>query len=200
MSAHSDRACGRSAGRYARSPMAPARPRRDAHGAMTMRAARGESGLVQELRVGAFRSLTDVTLRPGRLCALVGEPQAGKSNLLAALHVVLSEQAQPTRADVPRKRSAIRIDATHDDGAETVVEGVPPHCRRTGSAGEVLYLSAAVRADRLVPAEPISKVAVAALRGLRRAVAARAGGAPASDALPAAALPAGLQALCHAGI
>src|SRR5690348_15229047 len=55
--------------------------------------------LVSELVVQGFRSVmhTRVTLEP--LCALVGEPETGKSNLLAALRAVLDPAVDPEPGD-----------------------------------------------------------------------------------------------------
>ena len=53
------------------------------------------------IRVSGFRTARDVSFAPGRLCALVGEADAGKSNLLAAIRAVLDPAAAPvTAADV----------------------------------------------------------------------------------------------------
>lgn len=48
---------------------------------------------LSEVRVRGFRSLLDVTLRPGAVTALVGEASAGKSNLLAAVGRTLTRNA-----------------------------------------------------------------------------------------------------------
>ncbi|HXH23720.1 MAG TPA: hypothetical protein VNI78_00640, partial [Vicinamibacterales bacterium] len=51
--------------------------------------AAGRSRRLARLHVRGFRSIVDARLAPGRLCALVGEPQVGKSNLLAAVNALL---------------------------------------------------------------------------------------------------------------
>ena len=56
---------------------------------------------VTRVEVSGFRSARDVAFSPGPLCALVGEADAGKSNLLAAIRAVLDPAAAPlTIADM----------------------------------------------------------------------------------------------------
>jgi predicted ATP-dependent endonuclease of OLD family len=50
---------------------------------------------VVELVVRGYRTVLDVTLRPGPLTVLVGEANAGKSNLLAAIRHLLDPGRQP---------------------------------------------------------------------------------------------------------
>ena len=54
---------------------------------------------VTGIRVSGFRTARDVSFSPGQLCALVGEADAGKSNLLAAIRAVLDPAAAPVTAD-----------------------------------------------------------------------------------------------------
>src|SRR5271167_2679306 len=44
--------------------------------------------ILEELKIEGFRSLKSVTWRPGRLNVLIGPNGGGKSNLLAALHLL----------------------------------------------------------------------------------------------------------------
>lgn len=74
---------------------------------------------LESFRVRGFRSARDVQLEPGALCALVGDANAGKSNLLAAMHALLSPETVPI---VPTDASAggdgqIRIEARTSAGA-----------------------------------------------------------------------------------
>ena len=48
---------------------------------------------ITDVRVKGFRTARDVAFSPGPLCALVGEADAGKSNLLAAIRAVLDPAA-----------------------------------------------------------------------------------------------------------
>ena len=54
---------------------------------------------IERLRVRGFRSVRDATLRPRAVCALVGEANAGKSNLLAAVRALLDPVAPALAAD-----------------------------------------------------------------------------------------------------
>jgi predicted ATPase len=65
------------------------------------------------VRVRGFRSALDVRFAPGRVCALVGEANTGKSNLLLAVRALLDPRAAALRAD----------DAASADGAEIVIDG-----------------------------------------------------------------------------
>jgi AAA15 family ATPase/GTPase len=47
------------------------------------------------VEVRGFRTASEVSFSPGPLCALVGEADAGKSNLLAAIRAVLDPAAAP---------------------------------------------------------------------------------------------------------
>ena len=62
---------------------------------------------VTHVEVRGFRSARDVAFSPGPLCVLVGEADAGKSNLLAAIRAVLDPAAAPlTAADVHEAATA----------------------------------------------------------------------------------------------
>ena len=50
---------------------------------------------IAAVEVKGFRSALDVSFSPGPVCALVGEANAGKSNLLAAMRAVLDPAAAP---------------------------------------------------------------------------------------------------------
>jgi len=53
---------------------------------------------ITDVAVQGFRTARDVSFSPGPLCALVGEADAGKSNLLAAISAVLDPTASPVVA------------------------------------------------------------------------------------------------------
>jgi AAA ATPase domain len=53
---------------------------------------------ITDVEVRGFRTARDVSFSPGPLCALVGEADAGKSNLLAAIRAVLDPTAAPVTA------------------------------------------------------------------------------------------------------
>lgn len=110
---------------------------------------------VTRVRVGGFRTARDVSFAPSALCALVGEADAGKSNLLAAIGAVLDPTAAPlTAADAAEGcdgRISIRVELAGGGHAslewrvgEAQLEraGVPPP--------SLLFLPAAARADELL--------------------------------------------------
>ena len=104
---------------------------------------------VTRLEVRGFRSAREVALAPGPLCALVGEANAGKSNLLAAIRAVLDPAAAPlTAADMAEGgdgRVSIRVTLT--DGSEAALEGSPGRNTASGSvnAPPTLFLPAEER-------------------------------------------------------
>jgi hypothetical protein len=162
---------------------------------------RRDPAIIAGLRVRGFRSVVDVALRPGRLCALVGEAQTGKSNLLAAVELLLDRRRAPALDDLTTLADApLSIEATLGSG-----ERLQLHASRAGQhVGEpppVLFLPAAERANTLVAAEPPDAMAQRALAFLREALAEEAGSAAdGSTTLPAASLVDGLEACCVAGI
>jgi hypothetical protein len=145
---------------------------------------------VDVLRLRGFRSALDVALRPGAVCALVGEAGAGKSNLLAAVWTLLDASAPDPGADdvASGTRDPIDLFAQLTDGLEIALHAEPPApARRSGPVLETAFLPAALRATSL--AAP-SELRVA--RELRRAASASGAGRSA----PAAALIAAVEQLC----
>lgn len=108
---------------------------------------------LSEVRVRGFRSLLDVTLRPGALTALVGEASAGKSNLLAAIRALLDPDAPaPTVDDASVEGDGhIRIEGVLTDGQGASLSGAPPGlvASRDGTP-PVLFLPAALRSGPVV--------------------------------------------------
>ena len=111
--------------------------------------------------VKGFRTARYVSLSPGPLCALVGEADAGKSNLLAAIRAVLDPEAAPVgaadAAEGGDDRISIRVELadggkaargkaalTRSPGHDAVSErdAVPP----------ILFLPAEARAGAVLPA------------------------------------------------
>ena len=164
--------------------------------------AAGSSRRIVQLHVAGYRSVVDATLAPGRLCALVGEVQVGKSNLLAAVNTLLDEFAvlEPTDASTLAE-SPILIEATLETGERLALEASDFAVSRTGEPPPVLYLPATERAASLVAAEPDDPVAERALGLFREALDEQGRGMPvASGTLPAASLVDGLEACCVLGI
>ena len=148
------------------------------------------------VRVRGFRSARDVTLAPREVCALVGEASSGKSNLLAALRLLLDPDApSPGLEDVWRGDGDVRIEGRLADGREVAVaagerteEGEPP---------AVLYLPASLRSENVVAGSPPRpEVAAAADAYFAAALAERDG----STATPALAFLAGLERCCAEGL
>ena len=109
--------------------------------------------LVSAVEVSGFRSIrhSRVALEP--LCALVGEPEAGKSNLLAALRCVLDPLVAPAPADAARGGPPqIALEAELGAGGHVRLSGSPAAVERVADAPPppVLYLPAAARGGRLL--------------------------------------------------
>ena len=99
----------------------------------------GRIPLLQEIRVENFRSSRRATLRPGPICAFIGAPGAGHSNLLLALRALLD----PT-FDLSSDR-AVSIEATLADGRTISV-------RDRDGAPVIVHLPVSLREHGLVPA------------------------------------------------
>jgi hypothetical protein len=115
---------------------------------------------VREMRIDGFRSVRSVSFAPGPLCALVGGPSVGKSNVLAAVWMLLHGGApDPATADVTAgEETAVRLSASLAGGAEISLEASPPGAPvRRGHAPRAVLLPASQRSGALVadpPAEP----------------------------------------------
>jgi hypothetical protein len=115
---------------------------------------------IERLRVRGFRSVRDATLRPASVCALVGEANAGKSNLLAAIRILLDPGAF-VLADGDRTRdgdAVVRIEADMLGGGSLAFGDGPGHdvaASRSG-APSVLFLPAALRSESVV-ATPVTE-------------------------------------------
>jgi hypothetical protein len=106
------------------------------------------------VEVEGFRSLRDVSLSPGSLCALVGEADAGKSNLLKAIRAVLDPAAAPLVASDAAEGGdgQISIRVKLAGGGEVALEGSPGRSDVTGRevVPAVLFLPAEARAGAVV--------------------------------------------------
>jgi len=121
--------------------------------------------LLEEIRVVNFRSARRLVLRPGRVCAFIGEPGAGKSNVLFALRALLDPSFDLSTADATFGEREISIQATLTDG-RTISPG--------GSDGgpPVVHFPAARRGGDPVAATAGSSVAEAVHGLVRDALAA----------------------------
>ncbi len=166
------------------------------------RFASGRSRRIVQLHVRGFRSIVDATLAPGRLCALVGETQVGKSNVLAAVNALLDESADILPTDTTTLAAGpILIEATLESREELALEASDSGVSRSGEPPPILYLPASERASSLVAAEPDDPLAGHALGLFREALDEQGRGMPAaSGTLPAASLVDGLEDCCVLGI
>lgn len=156
---------------------------------------------IAELRVRGFRSIVDLTYVPGRLCALVGEARAGKSNLLAAANVLLDSSVTLSAADQTMlAEGPIVIEAALETGERLRLDASGSGLSRTGDPPPVLFLPASERATSLVADEPAAPLASRALAVLRAALDEEGRGEAVSDTLPAASLVDGLEDCCVLGI
>ena len=166
---------------------------------MPARAPRAVHPPVQAVLVRRFRSIDEVQFAPGPLCALVGEADAGKSNLLAAVRSALDPAAAPlARSDVPHAgdpRTYIRIDTPH--GAAEL-SGAVPDVRWSAppASPAVVLLPAQARAHELLAPSSARSFNARRARRLLEDVA----GADGSDAAAAQALPAAFEAWLDAGL
>jgi predicted ATPase len=111
---------------------------------------------VTRVEVSGFRSAREVGFSPGPLCALVGESNAGKSNLLAAIRAVLDPTAAPlTAADVTEGGDGeVSIRLRLADGSTAALERSPR--REAVSVGadppSILFLPSEERAGPVTAA------------------------------------------------
>jgi len=89
--------------------------------------------LLGEIRVVNFRSARRAVLRPGPVCGFIGEPGAGKSNLLFALRALLDPGFDLSTADVTEGQRAISIEATLQMGAPSRSPTAPARRRSSTS-------------------------------------------------------------------
>jgi hypothetical protein len=96
-----------------------------------------------EVRVVNFRSARRLVLRPGPVCAFIGEPGAGKSNVLLALRALLDPAFEPSIADVHAGAGTISIEATLSDGRTVSLD-------HRGGGPPIAYFPTALRGGELV--------------------------------------------------
>jgi AAA ATPase domain len=161
---------------------------------------------VERLHIRGFRSARDVTFRPGGLCALVGEANAGKSNLLAAIRALLDPAAPPLlREDLSvGGEGTILIEAVVDGGSALTLEASPPEPPRLERRDPppVIFLPSALRSDAVVASSPgQGPVAERTFELFRRALAEQAEETrPRSATVPAQALVRAVESCCVLGI
>jgi predicted ATPase len=128
------------------------------------------------VEVRGFRSAREVSFSPGQLCALVGEADAGKSNLLAAIRAVLDPAAAPlSLADAAEGGDGeVAIRVTLAGGGEAALAGnLESHAvTGPGALPPVLFLPADARAGAvLADRSPQGEEAAEAVEIFRAALA-----------------------------
>jgi hypothetical protein len=152
---------------------------------------------VREVTIAGFRSARSVSFAPGAVCALVGGPSVGKSNVLEAIWRVLQRGAPaPSAADVSADGThAIAMRAALSDGEELTLEVTPGgSASASGGPVPVLFLPASLRSGPLLASQGLSKTSAAlAARYLP-------GGAGDSPGSAAAALLDAVERMCADGV
>lgn len=153
------------------------------------------------VEVRGFRSARSVSFAPGAVSALVGEANAGKSNLIAAIRAVLDAEAAPLQPDDQAEGGdgTISIRLGVAGGGEAVLEGTPTHhsLDLPSTAPAVLFLPAAERGTTLVAGGVGREAgAVPTLDFFRRALSERGR----SSTAPALALIDALESCCARGV
>ena len=142
--------------------------------------------LLSEIRVVNFRSARRLVLRPGPVCAFIGEPGAGKSNVLFALRALLDPSFDLSTADVTAGERSTSIEATLADGRTISIDdrtGAPPivHFPTALRSGELVSATADLAASDAVHAlirEALARAPaprVALVRGLEACAASTSG-------------------------
>lgn len=109
--------------------------------------------LLRRVSIRGFRSLREVSLAPGGLCALVGEAASGKSTVLGAVWTLLEAAAPvPTGEDVSHGYARIHIEGELASGHAIFLDARPPDTLNLNreDAPPALFLPAGLRAGALV--------------------------------------------------
>lgn len=156
------------------------------------------------VHVHGFRSARDVAFAPPSLCALVGEANAGKSNLLAAIRVLL-DPAPPRLLEEDASvggDGTIHIAGDLDGGRSLVLEAAPPQKPRVDREGapSILALPSALRSGALVAPSPAHGPPGERAVRLFREVLNGAHDGPVSATVPALSLVSAVESCCAVGI
>jgi predicted ATP-dependent endonuclease of OLD family len=119
---------------------------------------------VREIRVVNFRTARRLSLDPGPICAFIGEPGAGKSNVLFALRALLDGTFDLASTDISSGERTLSIEATLADGRTVSLDD------RTG-APPLVHFTAALRGAGLVTAATDAPAAQAVHELVRAALA-----------------------------
>ncbi|MBA3841915.1 MAG: AAA family ATPase, partial [Actinobacteria bacterium] len=123
--------------------------------------------LIEHVSIQGFRAARDVELRPGPLCALVGESSSGKSTVLSAIWALLEASAPvPTGEDVSHGHTRVHVEAVSGDRT-LFLDARPPATLNLNREGgpPTLYFPAKLRATSLLaPTDGRAERAVGAVR------------------------------------
>ena len=167
----------------------------------------GEAGIapIRRLHIRGWRSVTELAFDPPALCALVGGPESGKSNILRAVEALLQgEHAHVQRGDVAHGSGGAHLEAELADRSTITLDVTArgaPHASG-GPCPPVLMLPPELRAGPLVAADseapPQLERAVALLRS---GLAAHIDGMDGIGSLPPdAPLVRGIESCCMEGV
>ncbi len=164
---------------------------------------RAEFGL-QRLRVRGFRSALDVSIAPGRLCALVGEANAGKSNLLLAIRALLDPTVRALGVEDTFAGGAgeIAIDGTLVGGGELSLTSRPPDIARLdgGARPPVAFLPGELRTGAVLASAGGLEGADPAVESLAREMTEQLGVDGDGATAPAMSLVNAIAASCDSGL
>lgn len=133
--------------------------------------------LLTDIRVVNFRTARRLRLQPGPICAFIGEPGAGKSNLLFALRALLDPAFE-----LPPARRRISIEASLANGGSISL-------RRRAGAPPIAHFPAGLRGGGLVAPTAAAASAKTVRRAIQRALV--------HSPAPRVALIRGLEACVH---
>lgn len=88
-----------------------------------------QEALLREIRVVNFRSARQLVLHPRQVCAFIGEPGVGKSNVLLAVRALLDPSFVLAPTDVTVGEHDLSIEASLVDGRDVSLgdrDGAPP--------------------------------------------------------------------------
>ena len=111
---------------------------------------------IVDVHVEGFRSAREASFSPAPICALVGEADAGKSNLLAAMRAALDPASAPLAPGdaVEGGDGTISIRVRLADGTEATLTGTAADhaTERSPTCSPVLFLPAVARSSTVVAA------------------------------------------------
>jgi len=123
--------------------------------------------LIDHVSIQGFRAARDVELRPGPLCALVGESSSGKSTVLSAIWALLEAAAPlPTGEDVSYGHTRVHVEAI-SGGRTLFLDAHPPsslNLNREGSPPTLFFPAHLRSTSLLAPTDGRAKRAVGAVR------------------------------------